>query len=286
VRTASLPLLAILSAVLLACATGDSGDGASSSSSGNAGNDPGGASAGGSSSGTGGSSSSGTGGSSSGTGGSSSGTGGSSSGTGGSSSGTGGSSSGTGGSGAGGTGGGGGGGGVDACGYAADGVWFEIDYTGAYTATNPDWTFSATPGFGEPDWAPSGESWPDVWDVYNNIAISSDPIGDVALIGPSGTLQVMLGLTSLQSYSYATVCVEGRSVSTNSSVVFDVYNPLNGCGNSATMSHDWTVHAVGVDLGNCMIEGNDFQALRVEASGGSSSLGVVRLRLTLHDAIY
>jgi len=120
----------------------------------------------------------------------------------------------------------------------------------------------------------------------SNINVTTDPIGKLALIGPSGVLQIMLGLASLQSYSYATVCVEGRSVSVSSSVIFDVYNPLNGCGNTASMSHDWTVHAVGIDLGSCMIEGNDFQALRIDPTGGSSALGVVRLRLTLHDAVY
>ena len=37
-------------------------------------------------------------------------------------------------------------------------MWFEIDYTSAFTATNPGWTFSATPGWGEPQWAPNGSS--------------------------------------------------------------------------------------------------------------------------------
>ncbi|MCC6523651.1 MAG: hypothetical protein IT373_13430 [Polyangiaceae bacterium] len=213
-----------------------------------------------------------------------------------SSGGAGGGSTGSGGSGGGGAGGGstgsGGSGGSggnpvdDACGLPGDGVWFEIDYSSAFTATNPDWLFSPTPGFGEPAWAPSGSSWPEVWDVYNNIAVTNDPIGKLAALGPSSTLQVMLGLTTLQSYSHATVCVEGRSISSSSSVTFDVYNPLNGCGASASMSHDWTVHAVGVDIGDCMLEGVDFQALRIEPSGGSSALGIVRLRLTLHDAVY
>jgi hypothetical protein len=96
----------------------------------------------------------------------------------------------------------------------------------------------------------------------------------------------MLGLATLTSYEYATVCVEGRSVSTSSSVIFDVYNPLNGCGTSAAMSHDWTVHAVGVELGSCMLAAEGFQALRIEPTGGSGTLGLVRLRLTLHGAQY
>ncbi|MBI4954360.1 MAG: hypothetical protein HY908_20215, partial [Myxococcales bacterium] len=90
----------------------------------------------------------------------------------------------------------------------------------------------------------------------------------------------------LVAYDSVTVRLEGRSRATSSPVWFDVYNPLNGCGASASMSHDWTVHAVGVDIGNCMLEGVDFQALRIEPSGGSSALGIVRLRLTLHDAVY
>ena len=174
----------------------------------------------------------------------------------------------------------------DACGFPMDGIWFEIDYTNAFTATNPDWTFSPTAGWGGQDWAPQGETWPEVWDVYNNINVVNDPIGTVAALGPSSTLQVMLGLDGLISYSHATVCVEGRSISTSASVIFDVYNPLNVCGNSANMAHDWTVHAVGVDIATCMIAGNDFQALRIEPSGGSSALGIVRLRLTLHNAVY
>jgi hypothetical protein len=165
-------------------------------------------------------------------------------------------------------------------------VWFEIDYTGAQSPTNPDWTFSPTAGWGEPEWAPSGESWPEVWDVYNNIAISDDPIGRVAVVGSSSTLQVMIGLGGLSSYTHATACVEGRSVSTSASVQFDVYNPLNDCGASAGMAHDWQIHATGLDLGDCFIEGNDFQAVRVETSGGSGVLGVMRLRFTLHGAVY
>ena len=299
-RTKHLWLAVASAALLFACASGDAGDGANAGGGGIAGqSSTGGASSGGlgglgglgggeeggaSSSGSGGSSTGGSGGGRGGDGGAA--TGGSAGSGAGGSGGTGGAGgSGNGGTGGGGTG-GGGGGGVDACGYPADGVWFEIDYTGAYSATNPDWTFSATPGFGEPQWAPSGNNWPEVWDVYNNISVTTDPIGKLAVVGPSGVLQVMLGLSSLQSYSHATVCVEGRSVSASASVIFDAYNPLNNCGASATMAHDWTVHAVGLDLGTCMIAGNGFQALRLEPSGGSSALGVMRVRLTLHDATY
>ena len=55
----------------------------------------------------------------------------------------------------------------DACGYPLDGVWFEIDYSSASTATSPAWTFSNTPGWTGADWAPNGYSWPEVWDLYN-----------------------------------------------------------------------------------------------------------------------
>lgn len=174
----------------------------------------------------------------------------------------------------------------DNCGFASDGVWFEIDYGSAYTVTNPSWKFSATAGFGEPQWAPSGSSWPEVWHVSGGSSTSSDPIGTVASVGPSSYLQIMLGLTGLSSYSHATVCVEGRSISTSSSVTFDVFNPLNGCGVTAQMSHSWEVHKVAIDLGDCMIEGEDFQALRIDPVGGSSRIGIRRVRLTLHDAVY
>ncbi|MEZ4443074.1 MAG: hypothetical protein R3B72_28520 [Polyangiaceae bacterium] len=176
--------------------------------------------------------------------------------------------------------------GQDACGNPLDGPWFEIDYTGAFSATNPAWTYSNTPGFGGADWAPSGSSWPEVWDIYQNISVSNDPIGKVALIGPSGVMQIMLGLGSLVSYSHATVCVEGRSVSTSASVLYDVYNPLNNCGASSTMAHDWSIHAVSTNIGTCLIAGNDFQAIRIDPYGGSSSLGVMRVSVVLHNAVY
>lgn len=175
----------------------------------------------------------------------------------------------------------------DACGYPQDGVWFEIDYSSASTATNPAWTFSNTPGWTGQDWAPNGSTWPEVWDVYNNISVGWDPVGSVLAEVDGGTLQIMLGLAGLTSYSYASVCVEGRSVSATSSVTFDVYNPLNGCGNTASMSHDWlSFHPTGIDLGTCLIPNDDFQAVRIEPSGGSGNLGVIRVSVILHDAVY
>lgn len=175
---------------------------------------------------------------------------------------------------------------TDACGHALDGPWFEIDYSSAFTATNPAWTYSMTPGWGEPQWAPAGSSWPEVWDLYQNINVSNDPIGKVAVVGPSGVLQIMLGLGGMSSYVSADVCVEGRSVATSSQVIFDVYNPLNNCGYSASMAHDWTVHATSVNLGQCLIPNEDFQAIRLDPTGGSSTLGVMRVTVVLHGAVY
>lgn len=177
--------------------------------------------------------------------------------------------------------------GDDACGFPLDGPWIEIEYNQAGgTATSPSWSYSDTPGWGEPEWAASNASWPEVWDLYQNINVSSDPIGVVAVVGGSGQLQLMLGFEELTDYDYATVCVEGRSVSTSSSVQFDAYNPLTGIGNSATMAHDWNMHATGLDLGYAFEPGGGVQAVRLDTTGGSGSLGVKRMRLVLHGAVY
>lgn len=177
--------------------------------------------------------------------------------------------------------------GDDACGFPLDGPWIEIEYNQAGgTATSPSWSYSDTPGWGEPEWAASNASWPEVWDIFQNINVSNDPIGVVAVVGSSGRLQLMLGFEELVVYDYATVCVEGRSVSTSSSVQFDAYNPLTGIGNSATMAHDWSVHATGLDLGAAFEPGGGVQAVRIDTTGGSSSLGVKRMRLILHGAVY
>lgn len=177
--------------------------------------------------------------------------------------------------------------GDDACGFPLDGPWIEIEYNQAGgTATSPSWSYSETPGWGEPQWAASNASWPEVWDLYQNINVSSDPIGVVAVVGGSGQLQLMLGFEELTDYDYATVCVEGRSVSTSASVQFDAYNPLTGIGNSATMAHDWNMHASGLDLGYAFEPGGGVQAVRLDTTGGSGSLGVKRMRLILHGAVY
>lgn len=176
---------------------------------------------------------------------------------------------------------------LDPCGFPLDGPWIEIEYDQAGgTATSPSWSYSDTPGWGEAEWAASNASWPEVWDLYQNINVSTDPIGVLAVVGSSAQLQLMLGFEELIDYDYATVCVEGRSVSTSASVQFDAYNPLTGVGNSGTMAHDWSMHATGLDLGQCFEVGGGVQAVRLDATGGSASLGVKRMRLVLHGAVY
>ncbi|HEY3352625.1 MAG TPA: hypothetical protein VGQ83_05220, partial [Polyangia bacterium] len=165
-------------------------------------------------------------------------------------------------------------------------LWLQIDYGSAYTAQSPAWSFSPTPGWGAAQWATSGSTWPEVWDRWNNITISNDPIGRAAIIGPSGSLQLMLGLEELISYQSATVHLEGRSYATSSWVTFDAWNPLNGCGGSGQMDQDWTMDLVDVDLGTCLIAGagGGIEAVRLEPTGGSDAIALVRLRVTLHNA--
>ncbi len=177
--------------------------------------------------------------------------------------------------------------GTDACGFPLDGPWIEIEYWQAgVPATSPQWTYSDTPGWGESQWAASNASWPEVWDLYQNINVTSDPIGVVAVVGSSAQLQLMLGFEELLGYDDATLCIEGRSVSTSASVQFDAYNPLTGLGAMATMAHDWSVHAVGIELGQAFTVGGGVQAVRLDATGGSALLGVKRMRLVLHGAVY
>lgn len=163
-------------------------------------------------------------------------------------------------------------------------VWVEIDYSSAYTPESPDWTFSPTPGWGEPQWAQPGKSWPEAWDRWNNMSVENDPIGTSLTIGSSSELQLMIGLEELLSYTSMSVRLEGRSKATSLSVQFDVYNPLNNCGTSGSMSQDWTVHVVELDLGTCAVVGAGVQAVRVSPSNGT--LALVRMRVTLHGATW
>ncbi len=168
-------------------------------------------------------------------------------------------------------------------GSGSGGVWVEIDYSAAYTSQSPAWEYSATPGWGEAQWAPEGWSYPEAWDRFNNMIVEWDPMGSKALtIGSSSELQLMIGLEELTSYSHATVRLEGRSRATSSSVYFNVVNPINGCSVSGSMSNDWTIHVEELDFGQCLVPGAGLQAVRVDPTSGT--LALVRMRVTLHDA--
>jgi hypothetical protein len=168
-------------------------------------------------------------------------------------------------------------------GTGSGGVWVEIDYSSAYTSQSPAWDYSATPGWGEAQWAPDGWTRPEAWDRFNNMIVEWDPMGSKALtIGSSSELQLMIGLEELTSYSHATVRLEGRSRATSSSVHFNVVNPINGCSVSGSMSNDWTIHVEELDFGQCLVPGAGLQAVRVDPTSGT--LALVRMRVTLHDA--
>jgi hypothetical protein len=170
-------------------------------------------------------------------------------------------------------------------GSGSGGVWIEIDYSSAYTSQSPAWDYSATPGWGEAQWAPEGWARPEAWDRFNNMIVEWDPMGSKALtIGSSSELQLMIGLEELTSYSHATVRLEGRSRATSSSVHYNVVNPINGCTVSGSMSNDWTIHVEELDFGQCLVPGAGLQAVRVDPTSGT--LALVRMRVTLHDATW
>ena len=122
--------------------------------------------------------------------------------------------------------------------------------------------------------------------MYNNASVITDQIGKVALLdGGNKAVQVMFGIAGL-TYTSATVCVQGRSYSVGSSVIFTAQNQLNKCGNTGSLPNSWQVHKSGVDIGTCVVNNNEFQGLRVFPSGGSSALSLKKLRLTLHGAVY
>ena len=177
--------------------------------------------------------------------------------------------------------------GVDACGYPEDGPWIQISYKGkeGYPSTSPTWTYSNTPGYGEPEWTHPNYNWP-VINALGDIPVEEAKIGGAAVIGPSDRLRLMLGFLSLQSYDYATVCVTGRSVSVGSGVYADIWNPPMGCGDEVFLSHSWEVHTDGVSIGTCFVPGGSLQAVEVDPTGGSSTLALQTLRLTLHGAVY
>jgi cysteine-rich repeat protein len=178
--------------------------------------------------------------------------------------------------------------GLDNCGQPGDGIWIEVDYGSASSATNPEWTYSPTPGWGEPQWAPAMSNWPYIHALNATLHDDNGVIGtSLELSGSGDAFRLFIGLVGLSSYSHATVCVEGRSYATSSSVIFDVIQLPGGCGDSGMMSNDWfDLHPTNIEMGSCFTPGEDFQALEIRATGGSSSMSLRRVRLTLHDAVY
>jgi hypothetical protein len=174
---------------------------------------------------------------------------------------------------------------VDACGYDEDGVWYEIRYTGAGTATSPSRSYSNTPGFGEEQWTANGQFFPEVWALGTIPVVNDNFAGWVAEVGSGDQLQMMIGLGDLTSYTYATVCVTGRAINTTSSSTIDVTNPAVGCGSTVSISNAAPpVDADGVDLGNaCLVAGNDFQAVRLDPG---VTAGIQSVRITLHGAVW
>ena len=171
-------------------------------------------------------------------------------------------------------------------GGGAGDIWFELEYTSSSSPTSPSWSSSATPGWGESEWAYQGESWPEAWYPLGSTVVKFDNIGDHALIIDSSEhLQVMIGLQDLSSYTKVVVHLEGRGYSASASAHFDVYNPWNGCGvNNVTMAHDWTVHTVDIDLGTCLVPGGGAQAIRVAPT--SQGLALTEMRVTIEGAVF
>jgi hypothetical protein len=161
-------------------------------------------------------------------------------------------------------------------------VWIQIDYSNASTPESPEFTFSNTPGFTGSSWAFDGADFPQAWDRFNDMSVDDDPIGHS--LDLSDELQLMIGLHTLTSYDHAVVRLEGRAASVDADTQFDVENPLNGCGvQGVTMSNDWTVHVVDVDLADCLIPGQGVQAVRVSPTNGVP-IALVRMRVTLVGA--
>ncbi len=170
-------------------------------------------------------------------------------------------------------------------GGASGDPWFKIEYTSSSQPTSPSWTFSSTPAYSSKDWAYQGKNWPEVWDVFNSIEVKNDPMGAwAAIIDTGDTFQVMLGMGKLKSVQDVEVVLEGRGYSSSSSGKFDVYNPLNNCGTSVTMAHDWSIHVAKVSLGACMIPGNTTQAIRIKPT--VNGVALARMKVTLVGASY
>ena len=177
--------------------------------------------------------------------------------------------------------------GIGDTGIAGD-LWIEIDYRGANSPQSPVWDYSNTPGWQASDWAfTGGGCCAEAWDRFNNMSVVNDPIGESLEIHPSAQLQLMFGVARLTGYTAVTVELEGRSRDTSAFVQFDVTNPANGCGvANLTMDQDWTPDVVQVDLTPCLDVGSMLQAIRVEPTGGSSNIALLRMRLTIHGALF
>ena len=76
----------------------------------------------------------------------------------------------------------------------------------------------------------------------------------------------------------------GDGNSTNASAQFDVYNPLNNCGATASMAHDWQLHVVEVSINGCLVPGGGVQAVRVDPF--VQGLALHKMRLTIKDAVF
>jgi hypothetical protein len=115
----------------------------------------------------------------------------------------------------------------------------------------------------------------------------NDPYGTVCDVGSSKWIRIMHGLTTLQSYESATVCVEGRSISVGSPVTVDLLNPKYGCGAQIMLSQSWWADPAGAELPQgCLKPGDNFQALQIDPSGGSNHLGLRSVRITLHKPVF
>ncbi len=179
--------------------------------------------------------------------------------------------------------------GMDPCGYPEDGIWLDINYKNSGSCWSPSWKFSATPGFGEKEWAPNQDPWPEINAAGGPQMNYNDPYGTVCDIGSGNKwVRIMLGLDTLVSYESATVCIEGRSISVGSSVTVELANPDNGyCGAEVQLSNSWWADPVGAELPlNCLKPGDIFQALQIDPVGGSNRLGLRSARITLHKPVY
>lgn len=175
----------------------------------------------------------------------------------------------------------------DPCGFPEDGIWLEFDFTSAATVLEPAWRFSETPGWGEAEWAPTGYGAPYICVPFDNVLLVDDLIGRLAVVREDMCeLQVTIGLRGLLNYSSASVCIEGRSMAPGASSNMNVFNGLNGCGLTTSIDPEPQVHAVGVNLTSCYVAGNGYQGLTIEPSDDWDAIGIVRVRLTIHDPVF